>query len=197
MIFLDLAKAFDKISHVHLIEKLRLFGIEGMLINWLKSYLDGRVQRVVLEGAYSEWLDVSSGVPQGSNLGTLLFLAYINDLPNYSINHCSIALFADDSKLFRIIKNETDHHKLQSDLSELNHCSEDWMMDFNTSKCKVLNTSKKVERRYEMNSVVLSSVDQVSDLGLKVTNALSWYKHIGDLYGAPNRPKLLISTNCI
>ena len=126
IIFLDLAKAFDRVLHVHLLEKLRLFGIEGTPLNWFKSYLNGRKQRVVMEGAYLKWLDILSGVPQSYNLGPLLFLVYINS---------PIALFADDSELFRTIKKEMDHQKLQFDLSELNCWSGDWLMDFNDSKC--------------------------------------------------------------
>ncbi|CAB3995415.1 Hypothetical predicted protein, partial [Paramuricea clavata] len=79
----------------------------GKLIDWFASYLHGRQQsRVVVDGIHSEWLDVSSGVPQGSILDPMLFLTYINDLPKYTVHHSPIAMFADDSKLFRIIKDE-------------------------------------------------------------------------------------------
>jgi hypothetical protein len=92
----------------------------------------------------------------------MLFFTYINDLPKYTVNHSSSALFADDSKLFRIIKDEVDHNNLQDDLLVLSHWSSDWMMNFNASKCKVLNISRKVnkiERSYELESVVLHFVD--------------------------------------
>ena len=144
--------------------------MEGKLIDWFASYLHGRQQRVVVDGIHSEWLDVTSGVPQGSILGPVLFLTYINDLPKYTVHHSPIAMFADDSKLFRIIKDEVDHNNLQDDLLELSHWSSDWMMNFNASKCKVLNISRKVnkvERSYELESVVLHCVDHISDLGLR------------------------------
>ena len=113
--FLDFAKAFDKVSHAHLLYKLECCGIKGQILNWLRDFLTSRKQRVVIEGQASDWLRVTSGVPQGSIVEPLLFLAYINDLP-YSVT-CNPDLFADDTVLHRHIENRSDCDRLQEDLT--------------------------------------------------------------------------------
>ena len=118
-IYLDLSKAFDMVPHNLLIMKLESYGISGSILLWFCSYLSGRQQRVVIEGHSSDWLPVISGVPQGSILGPLLFLVYINDTPSYIHQDSSIALYADDSKLFHPIQYPNDSNLLQKDLDSL------------------------------------------------------------------------------
>ena len=118
-IHLDFSKAFDKVSHPLLLQRLEEFGFRGQLMSWFRSYLSGRKQRVVLEGQQSDWLTVSSGVPQGSILGPLLFTLFINGLPNQIESPTKIGLYADDSKMFRVIKHEADVEQFQSDLSNV------------------------------------------------------------------------------
>ena len=98
VIYLDFQKAFDSVPHLRLLNKLQSYGISGKLLAWIKAFLTDRKQQVVLEGCYSEWTDVACGVPQGSVLGPLLFLVYVNDLPD--VVQCDIKLFADDTKLY-------------------------------------------------------------------------------------------------
>ena len=116
-ILLDFAKAFDKVPHLRLLSKLTSYGITGNTQNWIKSFLSNRKQRVSVNGALSDITDVTSGVPQGSVLGPVLFLLYINDI-NGNIKS-SIRLFADDSIIYRKISSKTDHEILQTDLSQL------------------------------------------------------------------------------
>ena len=112
MIFVDFAKAFDKVSHHHLLYKLQCYGIRGHLFPWFHAYLSDRTQRVIIGSHSSEWMEMSSGVPQGSIFSS--FLLYINDFP-LSVS-CSTELFADDSVLYRKIASEDDCVESQDDL---------------------------------------------------------------------------------
>jgi hypothetical protein len=112
---MDLAKAFDKVPHHRLLKKLHHYGIRGNVHQWVPSFLQGRSQRVVVDGMTSESASVLSGVPQGSVLGPILFLIYINDLPSRLQSPCR--LFADDCILFRTIHSETDSSGLQQELT--------------------------------------------------------------------------------
>ena len=127
-LYLDFCKAFDKVNHYLLLGKLKSFGIGGKLLQLLSSYLEDRSQRTVIKNIYSEYLPINSGVPQGSVLGPLLFLVFINDCPN--VLETSIAyLFADDTKI-----NNTEPVLLQNDLLRLHQWSLENKMQFNFSK---------------------------------------------------------------
>jgi len=141
-IFLDFAKAFDKVPHHRLSLKLISHGFTGEIKDWIVEWLRGRRQRVCLRGTVSDWLAVLSGVPQGSVLGPLLFLIFINDL-DYGIKNW-ILKFADDTKIFGKISNVTDTVRLQEDLDRLIEWAEEWQMMFNASKCKVMHFGKKI-----------------------------------------------------
>ena len=106
LVLLDFAKAFDKVSHAKLIQKLKAYGIDGLLVKWIEPFLIGRKQRVLIGDHSSEWEDVTSSVPQGSVLGPLLFTIFINDLSDKIKNEWR--LYADDSKLIGVIENEED-----------------------------------------------------------------------------------------
>ena len=117
--FLDFSKAFDSVSHPHLISKLDQIGIKGHLLQWFTSYLNNRVQRVVINGKNSEWLPVTSGVLQGSLLGPALFVLFINDMPR-AVSQCStLALFANDAKCFPTIRSPSDCVQFQGDINNL------------------------------------------------------------------------------
>jgi len=112
VVFLDFRKAFDRVPHKRLLSKVRAHGIDGCVYNWIESWLHGREQRVVLNGCTSEWKKVLSGVPQGSVLGPLLFLLYVNDLHSDVIN--KLLKFADDAKLFGSVGTTNDINSLQA-----------------------------------------------------------------------------------
>jgi len=98
IIYFDFKKAFDSVPHRRLLTKLKAYGIDGLVLKWIKAFLVGRKQRVLMNNSYSSWLDVISGIPQGSVLGPILFTIYINDLPSNLSN--PTLLFADDTKIF-------------------------------------------------------------------------------------------------
>ena len=104
MVFIDFAKAVDLLNHSILLNKLYKCGILGSLLDWCRDYLTNRRQRVIVKGEVSDWLTVTSGMPQGSLLGPSFFIIYINDLPGFINGDSSFALYADDSKLYKLIK---------------------------------------------------------------------------------------------
>ena len=175
-IYLDFSKAFDKVPHHLLLRKLKNLGIGGSLLHWFQSYLTDRYQRVVLHGICSDWLPVTSGVPQGSILGPLLFLVYCNDIPSYMENGSTLALFADDSKLYRPLVHATSSTLLQHDLTNLTNWSADNLMELNKMKCKFMHISRKripTQASYNINGLSLEQVSIIKDLGVQISNNLS------------------------
>ena len=180
IIYLDFTKAFDSVPHHFLLHKLKSFGIDGVLYEWFCSYLTGRKQCAIIEGDLSDWCDVASGVPQGSILGPLLFLMYINDMVEELSESTNIALFADDAKTYSKIKSSNDHQALQRDLSKLEDWSNLWKLKFNSNKCKVLRMSRvlKHDSVYRMNDEILENVTSFNDLVVLITKDLDWQAHI-------------------
>ena len=117
VLVMDFSKAFDKVGHGRLLQKLGHYGVRGKTQRWIRGFLSGRTQEVVVEGQHSGRVPVTSGVPQGSVLGPCLFLHYINDLPE-GIGS-TVRLFADDTVMYLTIASQTDSHKLQTDSSQM------------------------------------------------------------------------------
>ena len=181
VVLLDFSKAFDKVPHQRLLHKLRHYGVTGNLLTWIGGFLQGRVQTVILEGESSQQSPVSSGVPQGTVLGPLLFLAYINDLPDCVSAGSRVRLFADDSVIYRVINSTEDAVKLQQDLDSLQHWESQWLMEFHPEKCQVLNITKRhnpVNFEYNIHGHPLQVVSEAKYLGVVLTNDLSWNRHI-------------------
>ena len=191
IILLDFAKAFDKVPHTRLLHKLDHYGVRDNVKRWIESFLSQREQQVILDGVRSDTAEVLSGVPQGTVLGPLLFLCFINDLPE-SIKSSQAKLFADDSLLFKVIKNDSDRALLQRDLSALEHWEKTWQMSFNPTKCVVLRICTKKKRKilptqYQLHGHTLEVVDASKYLGVTITDDLSWETHVQNVVCKANR----------
>jgi hypothetical protein len=151
VVYLDFAKAFDKVPHAQLKKKMAAHGIRGRLLNWIVAWLSNRKQRVVLNGAVSDWAAVLLGVPQGSVLGPLLFLIFINDLDLAVNQEDGLLKFADDTRVARVIRGKADRLGLQQALDKLMDWSTRWGMQFNVKKCKVMHLGRSnSENEYRM-----------------------------------------------
>ena len=135
VVFLDFSKVFDKVPHVRLMSKVRAHGITGNVAGWIEEWLRGRKQRVVLNGKASDWEDVLSGVPQGSVLGPILFLIYINDIDD-AVDCVSTLMkkFADDTKIASVTDTLEQCQLLQEQIDALQRWAEIWQMSFNVDK---------------------------------------------------------------
>jgi hypothetical protein len=171
VIYLDFQKAFDKVPHKRLLHKVKGMGIEGDLLHWIQDWLKNRKQRVCMTNECSDWADVTSGVPQGSVLGPLLFLMYINDIDEGVTN--KLLKFADDTKLFGKVGTMEDIERLRADLVKLVKWSEEWLMLFNVDKCKVMHVGhNNPKEQYTMGEGVLQRICEELDLGVIVQDNL-------------------------
>ena len=198
LILLDFAKAFDKVSHALLLHKLRAYGFDEATCRWIGAFLADRKQRVILGDSVSEWLDVLSSVPQGSCIGPLLFIIFINDMPGLVRHFCK--LFADDTKLIAVIKSPSDLVILQEDLDRVTEWANTWLMSFNEDKCKAMFIDK---RRHNLlntafvdelpgshtqltmtdkqgNTHVLDETTTERDLGVIVHNRFLWHDQVAN-----------------
>ena len=141
---LDFSKAFDKVPHQRFLEKLRHYGITRQTCGWIQAFLSNRTQCVDVDGASSQWYLVESGVSQETVLGPLLFLLFINDLPNFVSSQ--VRLFVDDCLLYHTISTIEDQLKLQTDLKSLEDWASTWGMSFNPSKCTIMSISAYAQK---------------------------------------------------
>ena len=207
-VVLDFKKAFDKVPHYLLLQKIRqIQGIDPHLVNWIQDFLTNRNQRVVMKKSTSSQLTVTSGVPQGSVLGPTLFLIYIKDLPK-SVT-CNVSLYADDTLIYSVVQNSEDEKSFQSNINSLHDWSVRWKMPFNTTKCEVIVFSNKdgAPPTYTLGGVPLNIVQETTYLGVTMQSNLKFTKHITaktknankvlgsiryNLHDAPERARLLV-----
>ena len=182
-VFLDISKAFDKVWHDGLIFKLKQNGISGNLLNLLSNFLRNRKQRVVLNGQTSSWADVNAGVPQGSILGPLLFLIYINDLADGLSSNAK--LFADDTSLFSVVHNaNTTAKELNNDLVKISRWAYQWKMSFNPDPSKQAQEVIFIKKKKQYHPPLVFNNNNVSEtysqkhLGVVLDNRLSFEDHL-------------------
>ena len=194
LVLLDFSKAFDKVNHLKPLYKLACFGIKGNTLKWIQLFLIGCTQTVVLDGEPSDEVPVTFGVPQGSVPGPLLFLLYINDLPENI--QFQVRLFADDTAVYLTVSGLQDNQVLQSD--SLQCWERTWDMEFNPSKCQVLyitRSRKPVMCRYFMHNQELESVDTAKYLGMNISKDLSWNTHINNITTSATRTLGFVKRN--
>ena len=171
VIYMDFSKAFDKVPHGRLMKKVRMCGIEGKLADWIGNWLSDRRQRVVVDGKFSDWRPVASGVPQGSVLGPLLFVIFINDLEEGAEGW--ISKFADDTKIGGVVDEVEGCCRLQRDIDRMQSWAEKWQMEFNPDKCEVIHFGRtNLNVDYRVKGRVLKNVEEQRDLGVHIHRSL-------------------------
>lgn len=179
VIYTDFSKAFDRVNHDLLLHKLYLMGFTNSCLNWIKSYLLRREQRVCFNNSLSRHIVVNSGVPQGSHLGPILFLLYINDLPT-TIKFSNILMYADDVKMFSSCADSIVQPQLQQDLNLFFNWCQINLLDINLNKCKHIRFTRKTRPTglYFIGDYKLEVVNVFLDLGILFDTKLSFTEHI-------------------
>ena len=196
-VYCDFKKAFDKVPHKRLLHKIEGYGIRGEILGWIRAFLSDRTQQVIVNGEASQCKDVTSGIPQGSILGPLLFVIFINDLPSQVKS--DIFLFADDTKIFRTINSIGDKDTLQNDITTMVKWADTWQLEFHPDKCVSMSINYKGEqpRIYKMKETTMKQVHQEKDIGVIVDDQLKFEKHIYEKINKANSMMGLIRRSFI
>ncbi|PIK34500.1 putative RNA-directed DNA polymerase from mobile element jockey-like [Apostichopus japonicus] len=193
---MDFSKAFDVVPHRRLLMKLEHLGIRHNINRWIEDFLSNRTQNVIIDGESSTSSPVFSGVPQGTVLGPLLFLVYINNLPDCVAS--DVRMFADDLILYRQINSHNDCVNLQKDINSLCNWETAWQMRFNKSKCFIMRMTHKKNiphHAYSMGDSILQEVKHHPYLGVELSSDLTWSKHINQSVNSANKILGLIKRN--
>ena len=188
--YCDFMKAFDKVCHKRLVHKLKLYNIGSVFAKWIESFLDGRTQKVIINGVSSDPRNVTSGIPQGSVLGPILFVLYINDLPDV-IKHGSIPfLFADDTKIYHRINCTQDCEDLQEDIKAMQLWSEKWLLCFHPDRCKCMRIGNSdidlYAYRLNDNGKAMEFSKSEKDIGVIIDSKLTFENHINEKVNKAN-----------
>ena len=191
-IYIDLSKAFDSVSHSKLICKLHSFNFCDSTVKWLASFLSGRTQVVKCGTSVSSCVNVTSGVPQGSVCGPLLFVLFVNDLAS-ACAPCSVKLYADDVKLYYTIKQPSDRSVLQTCIDNVFHWAHKWSLLFSYDKCQFIQIGYcDPSIVYKLGSHVVKLCESVNDLGIVVHSNLKFSSHCTSIATKANaRAKLI------
>ena len=188
--YCDYMKAFDKVSHRRLIHKLKICRFGEVFLNWIGDFLAGRKQKVIVNGRESNWETVTSGIPQGSVLGPILFVLFINDLPEHLPNKSNLYLYADDTKIFREIKDDLDREKLQENIYSMNEWSGRWLLRFHPDKCKTMhignNNSEPMSYKLKPDISGMDITTSEKDVGVIIDNKLSFDMPIAEKVNKAN-----------
>ena len=207
VVYFDFSKAFDSVNHDILLHKLKhMYNIDGRLLKFLINYLSNREQQVVIGSATSTREPVLSGVPQGSILGPILFVLFINDLPSGLSHGTGLALYADDTKIWRKIISDQDHDLLQHDINYLHKWSIDNKMSFHPQKCKVVSVAHRlppllgilpdIQYIYFLGESSLDYADNEKDLGVDINTKLNFNEQCERLYSKANQQFGLTKRTC-
>ena len=181
--YFDFSKAFDSVRHDYLIYKLLRIGISGPLLKWIINYLQNRSQVVNVNGVISTERKVSSGVIQGSVLGPILFIIFVNDVDDH-IGNCTILKYADDIRIYRCFKSDLSTQSLnatlfQNDINALTAWSQTWDLKFNLAKCCILHFGRaNIKNSYKINDSPIDSRRQEKDLGVIFSNKFNFSEHM-------------------
>lgn len=185
-------KAFDKVPHKRLINKLSSYGLNQEIINWISAFLHNRKQRVCVNSETSSWRDVLSGIPQGSVLGPILFVLYINCLPAAATRGSKIYLFADDTKIYRKITSDSDCKELQQDIDSLYEWTDTSLLKFHPDKCKYMRIGPKhtsiPDHQYTLgpDKHPLEKTTSEKDIGVIFDSKLNFENHMNEKINKAN-----------
>ena len=196
VILLDYSKAFDSVVHAKLFIELSAYGIYGALLLWIENFLTDKKHCVLIDGAVSDYCSVLSGVPQGTVLGPVLFISYVNDLPLVVKKRIKTKLFAYDAKIYDEIEFLSDCLCIQESLNSVSHWSDIWQLALNIPKCIVFHLGKNNPQfTYRVKGVPIRSENTAIDLGVIVSKDLTYREHINKIV-ADCCQRLLITKKC-